>query len=696
MGVRIGVDVGGTFTDFAMVGQGTGAPVIHKQLTTPDDPAQAVLAGVATLLARHAVPIDRVTEIVHGTTLVTNAVIERRGARTGMLITAGFADTPDMGLETRYDLFDLRIRYAPPVIPREHRREVPERIRWDGTVETPLDEAAALAAIQDLVDTAAIEALAVCFLHSYANPAHEQRVQQLAAARFPGLHISGSADIFPYMREFERWTTAAVNAYTQPRFDAYLGRLEEGLAAQGFTGRLFLMSSSGGTVDVATARRYPVRMLESGPAAGVLMTALHGRRLGLDNVLAFDLGGTTAKGALVRDGRPLKNDSMEVARIYHHRRGSGLSLKLPVIDMTEIGAGGGSIAGIDERGLLRVGPRSAGARPGPACYGLGGPDATLHHATLTDANLVLGYLDPAFFLGGGMALGTHLAQAAIEARVAQPLRLDLLRAAWGIHETINEDIARAFRIHAVERGFDCRQATIVAFGGGGPIHATGVARKLKAGRVVFPLGAGVMSALGLLASPMLFETARSDRVALHRLTAARFAETLDALSAEAAGFLRRAGVPEADITIERRVDIRYHGQGYDLEISVPPGPPEAALAALPALFAERYRQVFKVDQLDETPELTTWKVEARGPTPAPWPAQAPGPAIPPRKGTRQAWLPQRSAMAEIPVYNRYALRPEDRIEGPALIEERESTCVLRPGDTAHVDEHLNLVAEIGT
>jgi N-methylhydantoinase A len=688
--VRIGVDVGGTFTDFAMVGDGLAGAMIHKQLTTPDDPSRAVLEGIGVLLERHGVPISSVMEVVHGTTLVTNAVIERKGAPTGMLVTAGFADLLDMGLEQRYDLFDLRLRFAPPVVPREFRHEITERTRFDGAIETHLDEAGVRHAAAALA-AQGVEAVAICFLHSYANPAHEQRARAIVAAAAPGLHLSTSADIFPYMREFERWTTATVNAYTQPKFDAYLQRLELGLARMGFTGPLYLMSSSGGTVAAETARRYPVRMLESGPAAGVLMSALHGRRLGLENVLAFDLGGTTAKGALVRGGRPLKHSSMEVARIYHHKRGSGLALKLPVIDMTEIGAGGGSIAHIDERQLLRVGPRSAGAAPGPACYGRGGAEPTL-----TDANLVLGYLDPAFFLGGGMALAPDLARDAIMTRVGAPLGLDLLRAAWGIHETINEDIARAFRIHAVERGFDCRQATIVAFGGGGPIHATGIARKLKAPRVVFPIGAGVMSALGLLASPMLFETARSDRAPLDRLDAARFAAVLDGLAAEASAFLTEAGVDPADVIVERRVDIRYHGQGYELELTVPDGPADAALAALPALFAARYKEVFKVDQLDETLELITWKVEARGPEPAPWPEGAAGAsATQAQKGVRQAWSPAAGGLIETPVWDRYALRPGDRVHGPALIEERESTCVLRDGDLAVVDAHLNLVAEIG-
>ena len=475
---RLGIDVGGTFTDFALIGDGIR---IHKQLTTPKDPSIAVLAGVTAL----GVKLSDVSEIVHGTTLVTNAVIERRGARTGLLVTAGFSDLPEIGLEQRYDLFDLRLRFAAPLIPRACRREIDERVHHDARVATAPDPVQIRRAIADLVATQQIEALAVCFLHSYANGAHEELVRAIAAESFPTLDVSTSADVFPYMREFERWTTTMANAYTQPIFRRYLRRLEDGLAAQGFSGRLYMMSSSGGIVTPETARRFPVRMLESGPAAGVLMSAAHGVRLGIGEVLAFDLGGTTAKGALIRDGRPLRNYEMEVARCDGHRRGSGLSLKLPVIDMTEIGAGGGSIAGVDERGLLRVGPHSAGAEPGPACYGRGGA-----RATLTDANLMLGYLDGGFFLGGAMKLDAAAAQAAIARDVAVPLSLDRRRAAWGIHEVINEDIARAFRIHAVERGFDCRRATIVAFGGGGPIHATAVARKLRAKRVVFPVAAG--------------------------------------------------------------------------------------------------------------------------------------------------------------------------------------------------------------
>ena len=400
-----------------------------------------------------------------------------------MLATAGFSDILDMGFERRYDLFDLRVKYPPPLVPRRLRLEVAERVRFDGSVETPLDEAAVQAAAQRFQELG-VAAVAVCFLHAYANPAHEARAAQILREAAPELFVSASADVFPNMREFERWTTTTVNAFTQPMFDRYLERLEKGLASQGFRGRLYIMASSGGTLTADTARRFPVRALESGPAAGVLMSAYHGRSLDLPNLLSFDMGGTTAKGALVRGGTPIKRYSMEVARVHEFRQGSGLTIRIPAIDMIEIGAGGGSIAEIDDRGLLRVGPRSAGADPGPACYGRGGT-----RPTLTDANLVLGYLDAGFFLGGAMALDRAAAEAAIRDGVAKPLGLETLRAAWGIHDIVSEDVARAFRIHASERGFDYRSGSMVAFGGSGPLHALGhrqeaqdPARRLPRGR----------------------------------------------------------------------------------------------------------------------------------------------------------------------------------------------------------------------
>jgi len=689
---RIGVDIGGTFTDFALFDASGARMAIHKQLTTPRDPSAAVLDGIAVLLETNAVPIDAVDDVVHGTTLVTNAVIERKGAVTGMLVTEGFRDILDMGYESRYDLYDLRLKFPAPLVPRRLRAEVSERMRHDGTVERKLDKASVRKAVAALKRRGNIEALAVCLLHAYANPAHERAIRDLLAKEFPELYVSASADVFPNMREFERWTTTTVNAFTQPMFDRYLKRLEDGLAAQGFKGRVYIMTSSGGTVTTETARRYPVRALESGPAAGALMSAHHGRTLELDHLLAFDMGGTTAKGALIRGGVPLKKYMMEVARVHEFKRGSGLPVRIPVIDMIEIGAGGGSLARIDERGTLRVGPRSAGADPGPACYGRGGKGATL-----TDANLVLGYLDAGFFLGGAMALDKAAAERAIGDTVAKPLALSLARAAWGMHEIINEDVARAFRIHASERGFDYRGSSMVAFGGSGPVHAMAIARKLKIPKVIFPVGAGVMSALGLLVSPLSFEVARSRRVYLADLGAADFAAELGRLIGEASGFLTRAGTAPQDIRVTLRLDMRYQGQGHDIEVTLPRATDLAALfAELPALYARTYAETYLVSFLEEPVEIINWKVEATGPAPdftAGYRLGGAGGEA--RKGTRPVYLGDAQDYVAVPVYDRYALSPGESIAGPAIVEERESTCVLGTGDTAEVDARYNLVAEVG-
>ncbi len=688
---RIGVDIGGTFTDFALSNATGGRMAIHKRLTTPHDPSEAVLAGVATLVAENGIDIGAIEDVVHGTTLVTNAVIERRGAVTGMLVTAGFGDIMDMGPERRYDLFDLRIKYPPPLVPRRLRVEVAERVRYDGSVEQPLDEAGVRAAAQRFRDMG-VEAIAVCFLHAYANPAHEERAAAILREAAPDLTVSASADVFPNMREFERWTTTTVNAFTQPMFDRYVKRLEDGLAKSGFGGRLYIMGSSGGTLTTDAARRYPVRALESGPAAGALMSAHHGRSLKLPNLLSFDMGGTTAKGALVKDGQAVKKYFMEVARVHEFRQGSGLPVRIPVIDMIEIGAGGGSIAEVDERGLLRVGPRSAGAMPGPACYAQGGT-----RPTLTDANLVLGYLDANFFLGGKMKLDKPAAEKAIAENIGKPLKLETLRAAWGIHDIICEDVARAFRIHATERGFDYRNSSMVAFGGSGPLHALSVARKLKIPRVVLPVGAGVMSALGLLVSPLAFEVARSRRIHVADIDAKDFAQTFATLQEEASGYLTRAGVADKDIKIVRHLDMRYQGQGHEIEITLPEGNDVAGIFAdLGELYGRAYEKTYGL-RLDEPTEIVNWKVEAVGPTPSlaeGHGGSAAGGAEKALKGTRQAYDQTKGGLAAWPVYDRYALAPGAIVKGPALIEEHESTCVIGAGDSVTVDAHFNLIAEL--
>jgi N-methylhydantoinase A len=688
--LRLGVDIGGTFTDFALVDRDGRRIGVHKQLTTPEDPSRAVLEGTRTVLAEAGIGLHELHEIIHGTTLVTNALIERRGARTGMLVTEGFRDLFDIGQEQRYDLFDMRLRFAETLIPRVYRAEVPERLRHDGSVLTALDEDALRTAITHLVDREGVEAVAICYLHAYANDTHEVRTREVVKALYPDLYVSSSADVFPYMREFERWTTTSANAYVQPLVDTYLSRLESGLAAWGFCGRLWVIASSGGLMTPQTARRYPVRLLESGPAAGVLMSARFGRESVCDNILSFDLGGTTAKGALVRHGKPLREYTFEAAHAYEYRSGSGLKLQIPVIDMTEIGAGGGSLVSLDALGRIRVGPRSAGADPGPACYSRGGTDATL-----TDANLVLGYLDSSSFLGGRMALDVEAAKAAISRSVGASLTLD--RAAWGIHDIANEDIARAFRMHASERGFDYRTCGMVAFGGGGPIHAARIARKLRVPQVVFPAGAGVMSAFGMLSSAQSFETMRAQPQALEQLTEDEVASVLTNLETDASASLLAAGVPPESIRRERRVDMRYHGQGYDIAVLLPENAsPAELLRLLPQLFAERYQEVFHTNFAGGV-EIVGWKVEASGPAPERF-MTAPAAAddgVPAQKGARRAFFPSLGGYFDCPVYERRRLAIGMVIKGPALIEEPESTCLLDSGDLARVDQRYNLIAEIG-
>ena len=688
MTYRIGVDIGGTFTDFAVLEEGSGRVWAHKQLTTPADPAAAVLQGIPEVLGKARAAIGEVRAIVHGTTLVTNAVIERKGARVGMLVTAGFRDVLDIGRELRYDMFDLRQRFPEPLVARSLRSEIAERVRHDGSVETPVDLSGARAAIADL-RARGMEALAVCFLHSYANPAHERAVLELARSEFPDLPASASADVWPQIRELERWTTTIVNAYAQPMVERYLGRLESGLQALGFRGRLYVMTSSGGTVEPALARRYPARLLESGPAAGALMAASLGRQLGAQDVLAFDMGGTTAKGCIIRKGEPLRRYELEVARLHEFKRGSGLTLKIPVIDMIEIGAGGGGIAGADVLGVLRVGPESAGADPGPACYARGGT-----RATLTDANVVLGLCDPERFLGGTMPLDVARARTAITKHVAQPLGLELERAAAGMHEVINEDVARAFRIHASERGVDYRRCTMIAFGGSGPAHAIRIARKLRIPRVVLARGAGVFSALGLLASPLAFEVARSGPLALQSLPADWWRAGLESLIAEAKGPLLAAGADPASIEVRCRLDMRYVGQGHEVEV---PLPPDAASADLLALFEARYAELYG-QTLPGTPvQIVTWKVEARGPDMLGSRAmrvQGELRQASARRAMRRAHI-EGVGSIECKIYDRVALSPGATVEGPALLEEPESTCVIAPGDRARIDSHENLVVEIG-
>ena len=693
MSHRVGIDIGGTFTDFALLDISSGRIATHKRLTTPAAPARGVLEGLSDLLVREQVPVEQLEAVIHGTTLITNAVIERKGARIGMITTAGFADVLEMANEHRYEMFDLRITYPAPLVERSCRVEINERIRYDGHVETVLTQSEVRLAVRHLVEQKGIESLAVCFLHSYANPEHEREVRDIVRADYPELFVSISSEVFPDIREFSRWTTTCINAYTQPLLDRYLHDLEQGLFARQIRAPLFIMTSSGGTATPAIARKFPVRIMESGPAAGVLMSARHGEMLSIKNLLSFDMGGTTAKGALIINGAANKRYELEVGRVHDFKPGSGLVAKIPAIDMIEIGYGGGSTSAIDARGLLAVGPDSAGAQPGPACYQQGGKEATL-----TDANLVLGYLDAASFLGGNFDLSLPDAKAAIAKGVSEKLDLPLARSAWGIHDVVNEGIARAFRIHASERGFDYRNSAIVAFGGSGPIHAVAVARKLRAPQVIFPVGAGVMSAFGLLASPLTFEVLQGQQVFLERLTLEAFVEAFDRLMNESSQALIVAGVAPCDIEYRLRLDMRYSGQGHAIEVALPEhGALEEVFPTIEERFAERYAGLYAPVDLETPVEITTWKVGAVGPLPF-FPEGYKTWRSSDNTGqshvTRSVYFNEHEDYIPCRVMNRMSLCSGDRFEGPLIIEERESTAVIGPECEVVVDKTLNLIATL--
>jgi 5-oxoprolinase (ATP-hydrolysing)/N-methylhydantoinase A len=682
---RIGFDIGGTFTDFILYDADSGALRLHKLLTSVPDPSDAALAGLEELTAEAGIRLSDVGELLHGTTLVTNAVIERRGAPLGLITTAGFRDVLEMGTEQRYDIYDLFLTFPEPLVPRARRIGVPQRMDRDGRVLTPLDLGAVRTAMQGFLREG-VQAVAVCFLHAYRNPADEQAVAALIRREFPSVSVSLSSEVVAELREYQRCATTCANAYVQPLMDRYLARLERELAARGFRGAFRLMHSAGGLVSPAAARAFPIRLLESGPAGGGLATALFGKLAGKPDALAFDMGGTTAKACLIEDGRAEIAPEMEAGRVHRFKKGSGLPIKAPAIDMIEIGAGGGSIASIDEVGLLRVGPRSAGSTPGPACYGRGGIEPTV-----TDANLLLGYYDPGFFLGGKMSLDTAAARAAVGA-LGERLGLSVEETANGIRKVVVESMAAAARVHLVEKGKDPRRYAMVGFGGAGPAHAAEVARVLGVGEVIIPPASGAASALGFLAAPLSFETVRSHPVEF----TAGFEEStlgavLEGLESQGRALLAEAGVAEAEVTVERSADMRLVGQMHEIAVPLPDGSlTMARIEELRAAFAAAYAARYTIPPPGARFEAVNFRVRCAGPVPRIILSGAAADGAPgrSRKGSRPGWF--NGAWHDTPVHDRYALRPGDRIEGPAIIEEREATTILAPGDRLSVDDALNL------
>src|SRR5262245_23039354 len=607
---RVGVDIGGTFTDFVLLDAVSGRVRIHKCLTTPKDPSIGALVGLDELLRAAELTLSQIGQLVHGTTLVTNAIIERSGARLGLLTTRGFRDSLEMGIEQRYDIYDLFLRFPDPLAPRAWRREIDERVSRDGEVIVPIDLAGVRREVADLA-AQGVEAIAVCLLHAYKNPAHEEAAREVIRREFPTLAVSLSSDVVPELREYERGTTTTANAYVQPLMDHYVARLDQALAERGFRGRFYLMQSSGGMASQATARAFPIRLLESGPAGGGLATAFFGGQAGHRDVISFDMGGTTAKACLIQQGRPDIAPMMEAARVHRFKKGSGLPIKTPVIDMIEIGAGGGSIAHVDQLGLLKVGPRSAGADPGPACYGLGGKEPTV-----TDANLLLGYLDSDFFLGGRMRLDRAAAEAAL-ATVAEPLGLSPLEAAWGVYTIVCESMAAAARVHIVEKGRDPRRYAMVGFGGAGPAHAARVARILGVREVLIPPASGAASALGFLVAPTSFEFVTSLPGVLDELDLDAVNTLLSDLEAKGRALLTDADVAPADVTVTRRAEMRLLGQVHDITVTLPAETlaPEN-LRAVNDAFATEYTRLYTHLYTGTVIQAVNWRVLCSGPAPA--------------------------------------------------------------------------------
>jgi N-methylhydantoinase A len=693
--VRVGVDIGGTFTDLLVFDIASGRFRVGKTLTTPDDPSRAVNEGLASILREAGLTPRAVRQIVHGTTLVTNAIIERKGAKTALITTRGFRDAVEIGREHRYDLYDIFLELPEPLVPRRLRLELDERVLSDGEVLTPLKPGEVEELARHLAGQG-VEAVAVALLHSYRNPEHERRVEALLSEFAPDLVVSTSSDVVPEIREYERTSTTIANVYVRPAVTRYLGQLQTSLAELGFEGSLFIMLSSGGICTVETAQRYPIRLVESGPAAGALAAAEYGRRIGMTNVLSFDMGGTTAKACIIDGGQPMTTSDFEISRVYRFKKGSGLPVKVPVIEMIEIGAGGGSIAWIDSLGLLKVGPESAGAQPGPVCYGQGG-----ERPTVTDADLVLGYLDPGYFLGGRMQLDIQAAKEAIVRQAAEPLGLDLLSAAWGIHQVVNENMAGATRIHAIERGKDPRSYPLFAFGGAGPVHAFHVARILRSPRLVVPLGAGVTSTVGFLAAPLSFDFVRTYYGRLDRLDWQHVNSLFGEMESEGRGILRAAGVPDADVSVYRSAEMRYVGQGHEIVVEMPDGKlSEAQIGELVERFEREYRRLYERGAGDNPVETLSWRVVISGPRPELPLERMRGEvdfvtlALDARKGERRVYLPEDGKLAGVPVFDRYRLGPGARLAGPAIIEERESTLVVGRGGRVSVDEYLNVIVDM--
>jgi N-methylhydantoinase A len=677
---RLAVDIGGTFTDLAL--EAGGKRTTAKVLTTQAAPERGVMDGFRTITQAAGVAPSDIELIIHGTTLATNAVIERKGARTALVTTEGFRDVIAMGNESRYDQYDLNIVLPEPLVPRYLRLPVAERLDNTGQILRPLDEAAVHAVIA-VLRREAVESIAVGLLHAFVNPVHERRIRAILQEALPDIPVSLSSEVSPEMREWERFSTTVANAYVQPMMARYLRRLEADLHEAGTPAPLFLMMSGGGLTTIETACRFPIRLVESGPAGGAIFSAHIARECGLDSVLSFDMGGTTAKICLIDHYKPQTARSFEVARVGRFRKGSGLPLRIPVIEMVEIGAGGGSIAHVDTMGRIGVGPESAGADPGPACYGHGGT-----HPAVTDANLALGRYDPVRFAGGSMRLDAGAAHDALLAEVGAKLGLTADLAALGVVEMVDENMANAARVHAIESGKSYEGRTLIAFGGGGPVHACRVAEKVGINRVLVPSGAGVGSAIGFLRAPVGYEVVRSLYQRFSSLDVAAVNDLLDDMGQEAEAAVAKGsfGAPTAQT---RTAYMRYVGQGHEIPVPLPRrvlGPDDIAL--IRARYDEEYARFFDRPVPGSDVEIMSYAVVVTTVTQDATVAVRGGDilateAIPVR--TQRVRDTTTGAVSNWAIYDRATLVADATLAGPAIVVEDETSTLIGPGWTARVN-----------
>ena len=683
---RVGVDVGGTFTDVVL--EHDGVLTTAKVLTTPSAPDDAVLAGVDDVLARAGVDPSAVGLLIHGTTLATNAIIERKGALTALVTTEGFRDVLDIGYESRYDQYDIMIEKPTALVPRERRLVVPERVDVHGRVLKSLDEAAVGTVAGELARLG-VESVGIGFLHSYANPAHERRAREIIAAALPEVSITLSSEACPEVREYERFCTTAANAYVQPLMSSYLGRLRTRLEARGLACPVLLMTSGGGLASLDAAIRFPIRLVESGPAGGAILATRVAAEMGLDKVISFDMGGTTAKICLINDYTPQTAREFEVDREARFTKGSGIPLRIPVIEMVEIGAGGGSIARVDAMGRIAVGPDSAGADPGPAAYGRGGTAPTI-----TDADIALGRIDPRRFAGGKIALDVEAARRAIASDVAAPLGLDGRMAAFGITEMVDETMSNAARVHAVEQGKAAADHAVIAFGGAAPLHAGRLADKLGVDTIVVPTEAGVGSAVGFLRAPVAYEVVRSRNMRLRDFDPEAANAIIEEMHAEALAVVR-SGAPDARLEEVRGAYMRYVGQGHEIFVVFPVralGPDDTRVVqqAFDAEYARLYRRVIPEAEVEVLTWALTLSTVADRPVPvedvAPRPAPAPLDHLP---------VPDLETGEEhdVPLYWRPDLAPGTRFDGPAIVAEDETSTFVTRRFAARVAANRYLVVE---